>query len=405
MHDFWDLIVIGGGAAGLAAAVTSAEYGDRVMILEKNNAIGRKISASGNGRCNLMNMDKPKYYGDEKFALKVLENCPIEELIRYWKSHGVFLSEETEGRVYPCTYQSVTVTDAYKLCLKASGVEILLQTAVKDIHRDDGLFIVKTEYNHFYAARVLIACGGIANPRLGGSGNGYKLMTGMGHTLTPLKPALCPLITDPVSISGLSGIRAKCNVQLKNGENMTIHQENGEILFSETGISGICIMQMSRFAEPGNRIVLDFANRVFPDPKELELILFERQQKIADFSPGALLNFMLLPRLSYAVMKQAGVEMKDRKAGDLTKEEIKKIAWKCRNYSLTVTGNRGFDEAQVTAGGIDCSEFVPETMSSRLVAGLQAAGEVLNVDGDCGGYNLMFATASGILAGKNGRKD
>ena len=404
MRVCWDLMIVGGGAAGLAAAAAAAAFGDRVMIIEKSNAIGRKISASGNGRCNLLNINEPRYYGNEDFALKVLENFPTRELIQYWESLGVYLSKEKEGRIYPCTFQSITVTDAYKTLIKTSGIELMLQTEVKEIIKNNGKFIIKTEHGDFNAFRVLIACGGAASPMLGGNSSGYRLLQGFGHSAIPLKPSLCPLLTDLKSVSGLSGIRVKCNVKLKNKKDETVHQEKGEVIFSDSGISGICVMQMSRFAAPGDQIVLDFASRVFSDQEDLEKVLYKRQKQIAEMSPGYLLNFLLVPKLSYAVMKQAGIEMKDRKTGDLTENEIRKIAWKCHHYALTITGNKGFDDAQVTAGGIDCNEFYPDTMTSKLVEGLHAAGEVMDVDGDCGGYNLMFATASGILAGKNGRK-
>ena len=150
--------------------------------------------------------------------------------------------------------------------------------------------------------------------------------------------------------------------------------------------------------------MLDLIGRVIPDPNELIRMLIRRQKQVSDFPPETLLTGILVPRLSYAVLKQAGIEIKGRKAGDLSESEIRAVAEKCRSYTLTVTGSRGMEEAQVTAGGADCGEFNPENMESLLVHGLYAAGEVLNVDGDCGGFNLMFATASGILAGLNGRE-
>ena len=164
-------------------------------------------------------------------------------------------------------------------------------------------------------------------------------------------------------------------------------------------------MQLSRFASAGSRIELDLLHRVFSDQDELCKELLKRQEYTEMFAPETLLSSILAPKLSYAVLKQAGIEMKNRKAGDLTPGEIRTIADRCRKYTVYVAGSCGLEEAQVTAGGADCTMFDPETMQSSLVDGLFAAGEVLNVDGDCGGYNLMFATASGILAGLNGRKE
>ena len=404
MEETFDFAVIGGGAAGLAAAAAAAAYGDQTAVFEKNNAIGRKISASGNGRCNLMNSGALKYFGDSAFAQEVLRAFPQKALKAAWEDLGIRLCEESEGRMYPCTFQSATVTDAFKIRLKTAGVRIFLQCPVKELRKENSLFLLLTEQGTFRAERVLIACGGSASPKLGGSESGYELLQHFGHSILPPKPALCPLTTDSKSISGLSGIRVKGGVTLKDADDHILQKENGEILFTETGISGICVMQTARQAEPGTLIELNFAGRIFTDREKLVQALMRRQQNVSDFGPEVILSGILVPKLAYAVLKQAGIDMKGRKAGDLSTDEIRKIAEKCFGYRLTVTGNRGLEEAQVTVGGVNCSEFDPGTMESRRIRGLHAAGEVLNVDGDCGGFNLMFATASGILAGLNGRK-
>lgn len=406
MGNVYDFAVIGGGAAGMAAAVSASACGDKVIVIEKSNALGKKILASGNGRCNLMNTGDLQYFGDPVFAGEVLEEYTQEDLIRYWNSLGIRLCEENGGRMYPCTFHSATVTDAYKIRLKADGTEILLQTPVKSIGKTDpNCFSIRTDKGSYRTKRILIACGGPSKPNLGGTDDGTDFLLKFGHSIIPVRPALCPLTTEKKCISGLSGIRVKCRVILESSKGESILQEEGEVLFTEEGISGICIMQTARFAEPGCRIVLDLTGKIFSEDEQLTEALIRRQNEIPDFPPETLLYGILVPRLSFAVMKQAGITMKNRQAGDLSEHEIRTIALKCRRYILTVTGNRGLEEAQVSAGGADCSEFSPETMESRLIPGLHAAGEVLNVDGDCGGYNLMFATASGILAGLNGRRE
>ncbi len=405
MGNEYDFAVIGGGAAGMAAAVSASACGDKVIVIEKSNALGKKILASGNGRCNLMNTGELKYFGDPVFAGKILENYTQEELIQYWNSMGIRLCEESGGRMYPCTFHSATVTDAYKIRLKADGTEILLQTPVKSIEKkDDTCFSIRTDKGLFKTKRILIACGGPSKPKLGGTDDGTGFLLKFGHSILPIRPALCPLTTEKKGISGLSGIRVKCRIILENPQGEFILQEEGEVLFTDEGISGICVMQTARFAEPGYRIVLDLTGKIFSDYEKLTEVLIKRQKAIPDFPPETLLYGILVPRLSFAVMKQAGITMKNRRAGDLSEQEIRTVALKCGRYILTITGNRGLEEAQVSAGGAECSEFFPETMESRLIPGLHAAGEVLNVDGDCGGYNLMFATASGILAGLNGRR-
>ena len=405
MQKVYDLAVIGGGAAGLAGAVSAAACGDKVLLIEKNNQIGRKIGASGNGRCNLMNIHSPRYYGDSHFAEQVLDNYPKEKLIRYWNRLGIQLSEEDEGRIYPCTYSSSTITDAYRMRLKAEGTELLLQTNVNSIWKQNECFAINTEKESFYALHVLIACGGAAYSKLGGTESGYRLLSHFSHSMIPVKPALCPITTDKKSISGLAGLRVKCTVNLTDRWGVKLKQEKGEVLFTESGISGICVMQVSRMAEVGSAIELNLTERIFPEEEKLAEYLAERKELIPDSTPEMILSGILLPKISFAVLKQAGINMINRKISDLTRDELTAIANKSRHYLISATGSKGLENAQVTAGGADCREFSPETMESRIIKGLHAAGEVLNVDGDCGGFNLMFATASGILAGLNGRKE
>ena len=183
MEETFDFAVIGGGAAGLAAAAAAAAYGDRTAVFEKNNAIGRKISASGNGRCNLMNSGTLKYFGDSVFALEVLRAFPQNALKAAWEDLGIRLCEESEGRMYPCTFQSATVTDAFKIRLKTAGVRIFLQCPVKELRKENSLFLLSTEQGTFRAERVLIACGGSASPKLGGSESGYELLQHFGHSI------------------------------------------------------------------------------------------------------------------------------------------------------------------------------------------------------------------------------
>ena len=404
MSRYSDFAVIGGGASGLAAAIAASDCGDRVIVLEKNPAIGRKIAASGNGRCNLMNLRPPAYYGDSSFANAVLSYFPPNQLIRFWNHLGLYLSEEKDGRLYPCTFHSGSVIDVMKERLRSNGVDLRLQSDVTSVFYENGLFHIHLPNEVLSAKRILIATGGIAFPRLGSSSSGCSFLQSFGHKMISPFPSLCPLITDSRSISGLSGLRARCSVSLFSSSHRILHQEKGEVLFTETGISGICIMQCARFIDNGCYIKLDFIRRIIPDQKDFMKILKERRERIHDLSPDCILHGLLLPKLAFAVAKQAGINLKGRTAGDLSDTELLAVCETACGYIVQIKGPKGFDEAQVTAGGIDCGFFAPDTLESRLVPGLHASGEVLNVDGDCGGFNLMFAFASGILAGINGRK-
>ncbi len=401
----YDLAVAGGGASGLAAAVTAARSGERVIIMEAGPALGRKILASGNGRCNLMNSGAPRYYGDSRFSEEVLKRCGYETQIRFWHSIGLITTEESEHRVYPCTFQSSTVLEALKTALQLFGVTILLNAPVNDCRTDPGhIFHLSAGGETVAARRVLISTGGPAGKKDGTERSGYLMLQKFGHTVFPLRPALVPLITDRKSISGLSGVRIRCGIKLIDRSGSTVHQEKGELLFTDYGVSGICAMQCGRFVDgKGCSLELDLLEKIIPDDRLLMEELRRRKAYFASMPPDALLTGLIHKKLAYAVMKQAGAAMKGEILEDLEEQFLESVLYSIRHYRIEVFETKGLEDAQVTAGGADCREFRPENMESKLVRGLYAAGEILNADGDCGGFNLMFAFGTGILAGLNGK--
>ena len=397
----WSLIVIGGGAAGLAAAVSAAELGDKVLILEAQDKVGKKILASGNGRCNLMNSGKLDYYGDSLFAARVFECLTRKEIAEFWHQHGLPLSNEEE-RIYPGTFQAQSVLLCLKTSLSLLSVTVQCSASVQNIEKTSDGFIVRHSSGVDYASRILIASGGAAQPRLGGNFDGYEWLKQFGHTIHPLSPSLVPLITDHKTISGLTGIRVRCRIRfLVDGKEK--HSEEGELLFTDYGVSGICAMQMGRFIRPNGVLEIHFLHRWFHHPSEVIQELRRRKQLFPSMTPDFLLNGYLLPKVSFAVCKQAGLEMRGETISELTDEELMAVSVTACRYRIPVLGTKGFHEAQVTAGGAYPEEFFPDTLESKLCPGLYAAGEILDVDGGCGGFNLMFAFASGILAGRNGR--
>lgn len=399
----YDVIVIGGGASGIAAAVSAAEQQAHVLLIDQNDRLGRKILASGNGRCNILNCGNPQYYGDPDFAKAVLTECPYEELVSFFRQYGLFLTEEAEGRIYPLSFQSGPVMDVLKTALQILNVEILLQSTVCGIRKEAESFAVSLDNGLVYASRnVIVSCGSCAQPKLGGSASGYELLSSFGHSCTELFPSLVPVMTDSVSVSGLSGIRARCTVAILDGDTVC-HRENGEVLFTDYGISGICIMQCSRFIHGLRQPVfeLNFLHGVFDSPAELRQELVRRRELFGSSSPVMLLDGILSARISYAVLKQAGIPLRGESCSDLNEQDLGRVSEAAFHYRIRITGTKGFDYAQVAAGGAACPEFDSRTMESRRVSGLYAAGEVLNVDGDCGGFNLMFAFASGRTAGRS----
>lgn len=403
----YDLAVIGGGAAGLAASVAAARHGDHVIILEAGNAIGKKILASGNGRCNLMNTGELRYYGDSDFAGGIMKRCGAEVQKEFWKSIGLITVEESEYRVYPSTFQAASVLQVLKTALQLFHVNLSLNTYVNDCAKcPDQSFRIAAGGREVTARRVLVATGGPAGTKFSDQEPaGYQILRKFGHELVPLRPALVPLFADRKSISGLSGLRVRCSVRLFDSHHHLVFPEKGELLFTDTGISGICAMQCARFVDgPGYYIEADLAERLFPDDTELLSELRRRKKMFKFMTPETLLIGMLNAKLAYAVLKQAGIAMRGERLCDLDDTILRDIARSLRHYKIDILGTRGMEDAQVTAGGIDCREFRNDNLESRIVPGLHAAGEILNTDGDCGGFNLMFAFGTGLLAGENGRK-
>ena len=401
MNNHFDVVVIGGGAAGIVSAITAAERKRNVLILEKSEKVGRKILASGNGRCNLMNTGSLRYFGDPSFAENVLRHCPPQDIARFFHYYGLVLSEESDGRVYPASFQSASVVSVLKTAMHISGVHVLTGSHVIHTLFDGSQFHIMTENGSAYTSeKLIIACGGAAQSKIGGTYDGYTMLESFGHTIVSPRPALVPLETDRKSISGLSGTRIKCHVSLYS-DHVFLYDETGEVLFTDYGVSGICIMQCGRFVKrESHYLLLNLLESAFDNEAAALTELYRRKFIFRDCSPVCLLEGILPSRLSYAVLKQAGIPLHGETVDKLTDADIRNVVRTAFHYHISIKGTRGFDYAQVTSGGADCSEFDPSSMSSSIIQGLHAAGEVLNVDGDCGGFNLMFAFSSGLIAGR-----
>ena len=402
MTERQTVAIIGGGAAGLTAAVAAAECGDRVIVLERMDRVGKKILATGNGRCNLMNTGELRYHGDAVFAGRVLWLCGAKEQWRFWNSHGLALREEDAGRVYPATGQASTVLDTLRFTLEKLGAEIRTGARVAKLSREDEQWRVFTESEAIPCDRVIVTGGGKAQPKLGSDGSAYALLESVGHRLVRPRPALTQIETETGPIRGLTGIRVRAEVTVLQGTRKT-RREYGELLFTDYGVSGICAMQCAAYITPAAELSVNLVPGM-ANENGIENDLRHRRNLWRGQPADRLLSGLLVPRLAERVSEAAGVKLKDRNAESLKPEELRKLASVLRDFRLKPTGIKGFDSAQVTAGGIAPEDFSPITMESRLAHGLHAAGEILDVDGDCGGHNLMFAFGSGILAGLNGRK-
>ena len=392
--------IIGGGASGMAAALSAAQYPNtQVILLERQARVGRKLGATGNGRCNLTNLhaEASAYHGENPaFAAPALERYPVEETLNWFRALGLFTVAEDSGRVYPYYDQANSVVDVLRFALEKPNIRQELGFEVEKAKKTSEGFQIAGNGQTIDVDRLIIACGGLAGTKLGGSMSGYKLLRGFGHHCTRLRPTLVQLKTGWSGIAGLKGVRANCRAAIYHDG--TAHREStGEIQFTEVGLSGPVMFEISRDAcqGPGEWICkLDFL-----PGWEVEALLQELLRRQETTLPASeLLTGILHNRLGRVLTQAAGISP-NRQISELSKVQIQEAAAQVKCFEVTLTEPLGMDAAQVTAGGICTSEFDEKTMESRLVPGLYACGEVLDIDGDCGGYNLQWAWSSGRLAG------
>ena len=395
-----NVCVIGGGAAGMLAALTAAENGHRVLLLERQSRVGRKLLATGNGRCNLSNyhVSPAHYHGGAGFCDFALSQFDVSETLQYFASLGLLTVSEASGRIYPMSNMAGSVLDVLRYALERPEIDLQTGQTVTAVRKIPEGFSVKTETDTFSARRLILAAGGAAGSKVGGGMDGYRLAKSLGHHRTALYPSLVQLKTDPTYPRALKGVKAQCGISICRGSQV-LARNSGEVLFTEYGVSGPAIFDLSRSVSAGGSDLTCLLN-FFPDWEEAEVLhwLSQRQAAMAAHEASTLLTGSRHTRLGQMICKSAGFT--NQRAAGLTRDDLRRIARQATHFALPITGTCGFDQAQVTAGGLDTSEFDPRTLQSRLVPGLYACGELLDIDGDCGGYNLQWAWSSGRLAGK-----
>ena len=396
-----DVIVIGGGAAGMAAAITAATLKNRVTILERAERLGRKLAVTGNGRCNLtnLNMSPEHYHGRRGFISSVLNSFNVEQTLSFFRGIGLITTSEPSGKVYPHSDQAGSVVDVLRFALSALNVNIITNCTVSEIAVSGGGFKLKTSIGPFRASRLIVTCGGAAGAKAGGSRLGYQLLKGLGHSCTNLHPSLVQIKTENKYTRPLRGVRADAAVTVqKRGSG--IARSSGEVQFTDYGISGPAIFDVSRSITTGGSgltVNLDLMRKL--DRHELNELIMSRLG--SGLTMENLLTGTLHNKLGRTVLSRLGYSL-SAPVSQLSRNDVGEISNMIKNYELPVIGSLGMDAAQVTAGGIPVEEFDPVTLESRIVPGLFAAGEILDVDGDCGGYNLQWAWSSGHLAGLMG---
>lgn len=392
--------IIGAGASGMAAALAAAENPDvQVVLLERQARVGRKLQATGNGRCNLTNLHAAQggYHGeDPAFSTAAIDARNPEQTIAWFRSLGLLCVSEPSGRVYPYSDQANSVVDVLRFALDRENILLKTGFEVEKVKKTAEGFLVTSSEESLLFDKLIIACGGIAGSKLGGTMSGYKLLQSLGHRSTRLRPALVQLKSSWQGVVGLKGVRANCAVRiLHNGE--VFSQSAGELQFTEYGLSGPVIFEVSRDVcrEKGNWAAqLDFLPQMAEETLARELL----SRKSTNLPAAELLTGILHNRLGRVITQSCGIGAATP-IRDVPDALLNAAAHSVKAFEVAITEPLGMDSAQVTAGGVLTKDFDPATMESKLVPGLYACGEVLDVDGDCGGYNLQWAWSSGYAAG------
>lgn len=402
------VIVVGGGASGIIAAITASRLGAKVIILERKDKIGRKILATGNGRCNLTNKNiSTNFYFNEKddidFLKKIFNEFNIDKTLQFFNELGIEIVEKESGRLYPRSDQANSILSVLLLELERLGVEIICNEEVTKVEINKNIKVF-SQNNKYYCSKLIIAAGGRSCPNLGSNGSGFKLANELGHSINKVFPSLVQLKTDYPFLKHLKGTKIIGVAKLLNVQKEIIAEDFGEILFTDYGVSGPPILQISRYASYNfmnnidTYVILDLVPEY--SAAQLDDLLKERfhltgYKEAKDSLIGFINNRLIVP-----ILKTSEIEL-NKKTGNITKLERKKIAYTLKNVSMKLIGTMDYNNSQVTAGGIKLSEINVNTMASNLIKDVYFCGEILDVDGICGGYNLQWAWSSGYVAGKN----
>ena len=400
------VIVIGAGASGLMAAISAAREGAQVTILEAMEKPAKKLLMTGNGRCNLTNLDfsrKDCYRGsDPSFWQQVYTQFDEKQTMAFFEEMGLLLQKRGNG-VYPLTDQASSVVDRLLLEVQKLRIKLKCQEKVIRMENHGGRWQIFTQSWHYDADAVILACGSRSVPAIGSDGSGYELAKMEGHTIVQPLPALVPLKCREKFVKKLAGLRTRADITMyitdKNGSHTATYTESGELQWTEYGISGIVVFQLSRYAayalQQGSKVQVQID--CLPSvKKEILYTILEKkipEESITDALTGIIPKKMIPVILELCQIKKASARP--------DAEKLQEICRTIKQLSVLVTGTRSFDQAQVCAGGVATGEICPATMESRKKRGLYITGELLDVDGICGGYNLQWAWSTGYIAGIN----
>lgn len=401
-----DIIVVGGGASGMMAAVTAGEAGASVVLLEKMEKPGRKINITGKGRCNITN-DRPASEalaavpGNSRFLFSAFTRFDSRAAMDFFEKHGLRLKTERGMRVFPASDSAYDVTDTLRAAMKRAGVRVAHATAEKIIVEDGRAVGVKCRGGEYHGKAIVLAVGGASYPGTGSTGDGYAMAEKVGHTVIAPKPSLVPLECAEACCARMQGLSLRnAALTVRDSKNKTVYEDFGEMLFTHFGVSGPMILSASAhmrdFGKDSYRLIIDLKPALSEEKLDARILRDISEQSNRDCSNliAGLVNHSMVP----VIAERAGIPA-DQKTNSITKAQRRALIDSLKRFTLTVTGTRPLSEAIVTAGGVKTSEIDPATMESKKVKGLYFAGELIDVDAYTGGFNLQIAWSTGRAAG------
>lgn len=403
-----NIAVIGGGAAGLMAAIVASENGAKVDIWERNDRVGKKILATGNGKCNFSNrqMSMNHYFGNDlSIPEMILNRFDVSDTEYFFRNLGMMIRAK-DSLLYPYSEQASTVLDVLRFKVAELDIQILTEELVTEVtNLAENKFKVASKRKSKIYDKVILTCGGMAAPKTGSDGKGYVLAKSLGHIVTPLCPALTGLRVKDKDFKAIAGVRCQVSLEMLLS-NQTVMQEKGELQLTDYGISGIAVFQMSRIAgfalqkKQKVQVAVDLCPDI--ELQELKLLLQQKKHRFANRNIDSFLSGFINKKLSLYLCKKVGLNTNSL-INEIDDNKIYALVNICKNWILEIEDMNSYEQAQVTAGGISF-EQLDENLQSKIYQGLFFAGEILDIDGKCGGYNLQWAWSSGYIAGQAASK-
>lgn len=396
--------IIGGGASGMLAALAAASSGSRVTILERNLKLGKKILATGNGRCNFTNINaQPEDYNHPSFVKPVFEQFGVDKTIDFFERIGIYPKIEDFGKTYPLSEQALSINLLLAKEILHKSIEVIYDAPVEKIVKSNLQFTIHTKDSTYVADRIILACGGMALPQSGSDGSGYALAQGFGHSIIKPLPSLTKLVLDNPHLKKMDGVKFPGKVRLYIDKQFN-REEESDVLFTNYGISGPGVLQLSRAANHARNMEKEVIITVALISHIDRYQTINQMKRMRDHTIQTLLTGLIHQKLMMPLAKSCAIDL-NQCVKDLSKAETNCLLEHLFEWPFPVIGSKGFEDAQVTIGGINTKEIHPFTLESKRTKGLYFSGEIIDIDALCGGYNLQWAWSSGYVAGWHASHD